>query len=491
MNSPADNRTMNRGSAALPAARGRNLRLTAPIESLGSAILQVVIVWRGRIIGYRLLTRRRRITIGPGHTWMLKVPANLPYYDNMQALVPNPTFVTPSVADRARYTLLRPKRGGYVLRLAPALGGEVFISGEARNASEVNGDLMLGPGDRAKLHFKESPELAIEIRWVDPPEVFAKPKVEDPAMFQTLVGTSIVLGLVAALLVFIYRPPEKPLALTAERIAKIEEPVLQIEKKATARRAKEKEEKKKEEEGQMKKAKEKAGKLGKQDATQKDTVIPKGEKDVLRDKVSKVGLLGLIGKERPSGSGLSKLFAEDLAVEQAMAGMTGTKVVAGRGNGGLSTSGTGPGGGGTGFGHVYGAGNLDTGGRGTHGKGRGPKLAERGEREVSVGLGNGGGEADGSLSKEQINKVVRAHLAGVKYCYEKELQHKSSLSGGVDIFWVIQPDGSVSKANVKSTTLSDAAVEGCILRQVKQWQFPKAPGQTIVGRYPFIFKGGT
>jgi TonB family protein len=97
---------------------------------------------------------------------------------------------------------------------------------------------------------------------------------------------------------------------------------------------------------------------------------------------------------------------------------------------------------------------------------------------------------DGSLSKEQINKVVRAHLAGVKYCYEKELQHKQSLSGGVDVFWVIQPDGNVQKASIKSSTMGDAAVEGCILRQVKQWQFPKAPGQTIVGRYPFIFKGG-
>src|SRR5690349_148207 len=133
----------------------------------------------------------------------------------------------------------------------------------------------------------------------------------------------------------------------------------------------------------MKRAAEKGGKLGRQDGTEKDRVIGKGEKDVWREKVSKVGLLGLIGMGRPSGSGLSKLFAEDLAVEQAMAGMKGTKVVAGRGNGGLSTSGTGPGGGGTGYGHIYGAGNLDTGGRGTHGKGRGPKLAERGEREVS------------------------------------------------------------------------------------------------------------
>jgi hypothetical protein len=58
------------------------------------------------------------------------------------------------------------------------------------------------------------------------------------------------------------------------------------------------------------------------------------------------------------------------------------------------------------------------------------------------------------------------------------------------VFWIIQPDGSVSKANVKNTTMGDAAVEGCILRQVKQWQFPKAPAQTTVGRYPFIFKGG-
>src|SRR5262249_24533215 len=82
----------------------------------------------------------------------------------------------------------------------------------------------------------------------------------------------------------------------------------------------------------------------------------------------------------------------------------------------------GAGGGGSGYGHIYGAGNLDTGGRGHKGAGRGPKLAERGEHEVSVGMGNGGGDTDGSLSKEQILKVVRAHMAGVKYCYEKELQ---------------------------------------------------------------------
>jgi hypothetical protein len=477
MSVPADRR-----SSAPPAAPPRPLRLTVPLQAMGSAILQAVVVWRGHIIGYRLLDRRRRVTIG---------------------MHPRATFLTPVADGRKRYVLLKPRRGGYALRLAPNMRGEVVASG---NTSEVEDylaqppgkrdkgairEVMLGTGDRAKLTFEGSPDLRIEIRWVDPPEVLPKPKVEDPAMFETFVGTSLVLGLAAVFLFFIYQAPVKTDMMTAERAAKIEAPILEIEKKVTARHAEEKAEKKKQEEGQMKKAKEKAGKLGKNDATQKETTIPKGDKDILREKVSKIGLLGLVGKERPQGSGLSKLFAEDTSVEQAVAGMAGAKMVAGRGNGGLATSGSGPGGGGTGYGHIYGAGNLDTGGRGTHGKGRGPKLAERGEKEVSVGLGQGGGDTDGSLSKEQVNKVVHAHLAGVKYCYEKELQHKTGLSGGVDIFWVIQPDGTVSKANVKGTTLGDAAVEGCILRQVKQWQFPKAPGQTIVGRYPFIFKGGT
>jgi hypothetical protein len=480
MNMPADNRSDH---PAPPAHPGRPMRLTVPLQAMGSAIMQVVAVWRGQIIGYSLLDKRRKITAGPH---------------------PRATFVTPPLDGRKRFVLLKPRKGGYALRLAPALRGDVQIGGSTSQVTDILGqpavgrakgdvrEVLLSTSDRARLSFADSPDLRLEIRWVDPPEMIPKPRIEDPMMFQTMVGTSVVLGLATALLMLLYQgEPPKTLAISAERIAKIETPVLEIEQKKTARRAEEKEEKKKQEEGQMKKAKEKAGKLGRADATQKNTVIPKGEKDVLREKVSKVGLLGLIGKERPQGSGLSKLFAEDTAIEQAVAGMAGAKMVAGRGNGGLSTSGSGPGGGGTGYGHIYGAGNLDTGGRGTHGKGRGPKLVERGEREVTVGMGGGNGEMDGSLSKEQINKVVRAHLAGVKYCYEKELQHKASLAGGVDIFWVIQPDGAVSKASIKGSTLSDAAVEGCIMRQVKQWQFPKAAGQTIVQRYPFIFKGGT
>jgi hypothetical protein len=440
-----------------------------------SALLQVAVIWRGQILGYRLLSRRRkRISIG----------------SNKRC-----TFVTPSLAGQAKFELLSPRKGGFVLHLAPGLRGDLHVGGSALPVADVSSrDVDFSPGDRAKLIFADGSDLRIELRWVDPPEALARPKVQDPEMVQTMIATSIVLGVLATVLTLMWqKEPPKTLALTAERMAKIETPMFEAFEKKAAQKREEKEkteEKSKEKEGQMKRAKEKAGKIGRADAKQKDTIIPKGEKDVLREKVQKIGILSIIGKDKAPGSGLSKLFAQNNEVEQAVAGMAGAKLAVGRGAGGLSSAGSGPGGGGTGYGHIYGAGNLDTGGRGGRGKGRGPKLAERGEKEVSVGMGGGGSDLDGSLSKEQINKVVRAHLAGVKYCYEKELQRKTSLAGGVDIFWVIQPDGTVSKASVKGSTMSDAAVEGCIVRQVKQWQFPKAPGQTIVGRYPFIFKGG-
>jgi hypothetical protein len=436
------------------------------------AALQVAIIWRGQILGYKLLRKRSKVTVGSSK---------------------RATFTTPELRGQSRFLLLAPRRDGYVLRLAPELKGDLVLGGTATAVTDVaSSEVDLARGDRAKLTFNDGSDLRIEIRWVEPPEHVPRPRVDDPEMIQYMLGTTIVLGIFATILVFMWEkePPRPPLALSPERVVKIEAPQAIEFQKQQKKEAEKAESNSKEKEGQMKRAKDKAGKLGRDDSKVKDTVIPKGKEDILREKVQKVGILSIMGKDKAPGSGLSKLFAQSNDVEQAVAGMAGAKMQVGHGSGGLSTSGSGTGGGGTGYGHIYGAGNLDTGGRGTHGKGRGPKLAERGEHEVGVSMGNGAGDTDGSLSKEQINKVVRAHLAGIKYCYEKELQHKTGLSGGIDIFWVIQPDGSVSKANVKSTTMNDTAVEGCIVRQVKQWQFPKAPAQTTVGRYPFIFKGG-
>lgn len=455
-------------------------------------MLQVALVWQGKILSYRLCGPRQKVTVGPS---------------------PRATLVAPPMSisgDETRFALLVPEKplGCYRLRLTAAITGELTLKGEKRRMAEVWAAAALAPsaapgdagvrevefrpGDKARLAFTDAPELRLEIRYVDPPPRIPRPRLSrtEPFFARTAALTAMVLGIfVAAVLVF--APDEEParLVMTAERAAKLLPPIPPL--LAPRASSKPEEEKKKEEAGQVKKAKDDKGRLGRNDAPVKDTVIPKGEKDILRDKVSKVGLLGLIGKERPQGSGLAKLFAQERDLEQAVAGMQGARLVAGRGSGGLATTGAATGGGGTGLGHLYGAGEVDTGGRAGRGRGRGgPSLASRKEREVKLDIAAGNVDEGGGLTREQVARVVRAHANAIKFCYEKELQRKPTLGGKIEAYWVIVPDGSVEKSKIAVTTMDDGAVEGCIARQVKQWVFPKSDGRTVVQSYPFLFKGG-
>jgi hypothetical protein len=42
---------------------------------------------------------------------------------------------------------------------------------------------------------------------------------------------------------------------------------------------------------------------------------------------------------------------------------------------------------------------------------------------------------------------------------------------------------------VAKTAMNNDAVEGCLVRTLKGWQFPKADADTIVQSFPFFFKG--
>src|SRR4051794_37767584 len=305
-------------SHAIPPAPGAPApRVSAPRPMGPNAILQMAIIWRGQILAYRIFPRRGKVTVGPSK---------------------RATFVTPTLGGQAKFVLLTPRRDGdgYVLHLSPELRGDLQVAGAAMSVGEISSsEVDLARGDRARLLFDGS-DVRVEIRWVDPPEVLPRPPVRDPEIVQTMVGTGLVLGLVAALLLVLWdkTPPKPPLALSADRLTKIHATeALAFEKKEVAKREeKEKtEEKSKEKEGQTKRAKEKAGKLGRADALEKDTVIPKGKEDVLREKVQKVGILSVIGRDKAPGSGLSKLFAQSNDVEQALNGMTGAKLAVGRG----------------------------------------------------------------------------------------------------------------------------------------------------------------
>jgi hypothetical protein len=457
--------------------------------------VQITYLWKGQVLDYRLLPRNGRVSIGDHRSVTLCTP-RLPGFP-------------------ARFRLLRPARDGVTLRLGPGMSGALSLRGQKRTIGDILlqppvrrflrdpgmfREVQLYPGDSATidLDLTAPGALQIVISFAEQPEHIARPKLlPEPFLVRTVAGTSLaLLALVFIARVISDRLVDPSLALNEEKLRKVVMPALEEAKpKADARKERELAEaaqRRKEKEAAMsRRAKEKEGRLGREDAPNRPTVMPKGREDLLRAKVAKTGILAALGTQRAPGSGLGRLFdtSSSNEMEAAMNGLAGARLVAGRGAGGLGNTGTGLGGGGVGLGHIQGSGDLDLGpGRGRGRKG--PGLSKGREREVSVGVDGGNAETEGGLTRDQVTRVVKEHAPAIKYCYEKELQRQPSLSGKIEVYWIIKPGGGVDRVKVASTTVGSREVEGCIERQVRNWTFPRSNADTIVQSFPFFFKGG-
>lgn len=94
----------------------------------------------------------------------------------------------------------------------------------------------------------------------------------------------------------------------------------------------------------------------------------------------------------------------------------------------------------------------------------------------------------GSMSREIIQRVIRRHLTQIRYCYEQQLVADPTLTGRVDVSFTIGTNGAVADAEVRSTTLGNAAVETCILEAVRRFQFPSPEGGVVRVNYPFVLR---
>jgi len=95
----------------------------------------------------------------------------------------------------------------------------------------------------------------------------------------------------------------------------------------------------------------------------------------------------------------------------------------------------------------------------------------------------------GSLPKEAIRSVVRANMRDVQGCYDAELQLSPGLAGKVVVKFQISKDGLVESAEVTESSLDNRAVERCIVKDVRGWEFPEPENDGIViVNYPFNFK---
>jgi TonB family protein len=449
----------------------------------GSRPLRVVLVWHGEPLEERVFATPQVITVGSSK---------------------HDTFIVPASRLGAEFPLFKPAPddGGYVLTLAEGMSGKLNIDRQPWAVDDflrrgrgvaVAGDRTLreqplATSDWGIVGLDEGGDVAFFFQFVAPAVPVGPPRSWLDRFFGQALALSAVVQAAILIVGYILWEPDDALDLDPPPSTAIAKLVLEPPKEpepekkvATPRKVRE--------DDASKRAREKEGKVGNPDAKPVETKIPKGEKDQIVRKVSNMGLLGTLKASKQSQA-LKTLLSDtpDATMTTALAGLKSTELVVGRGSGGMSTRGEGPGGGGKGNGQLLGVGNLAVGGGGHGAKATGTGGGHVG-KEMKVGVEAGTPASDGGLSKDQILKVVMSHKAAIQFCYEKELQRFPHLSGKVMIDWKVNLDGRVESVKVNSSSLGNPSAEGCMVRQIKAWQFPKPNGVVANVSFPFFFKG--
>lgn len=191
------------------------------------------------------------------------------------------------------------------------------------------------------------------------------------------------------------------------------------------------------------------------------------------------------------GSELEGIFGSsglDSDLVDAIGGLVGAQYGEDYGTGGLGSRGSGLGGGGT----AEGLGGLGTKGRGTGASGYGVSGGYFGSSSTEGQFVEMGDPIIlGALDREAMDWVVKRHLNQVRYCYQRELNKTPDIQGKVVVKVEVAGDGTVTSAEIKSTTLKNEQVENCLLGRFMRFQFPEIKGGGIViASYPFIFTSG-
>ena len=439
--------------------------------------LRVALLWNGAPQAETLIVRPRPVTLGHDGRSTFPLP---------EGLLPD-----------AVLTLLAPQQAGYAFLPHPSLGGFVSLAGERKSVRSLDAASMLGPDDYGVITLGS---VAVFFQQVRVSRHALPTRTAPDTGLQASLGLSLVMHIAALIFLFLVAAKEFAPAASGELDADLvkrflvvpppEEEFLQRQHKAGTE-AQDPGLRDRDEMG-GKQHEQAEGRVGRKDATQEDTQVAGEPKDAVAAKVRGLGLLGVLSGGGPSNAVTNALDMPSL--DKMLGGLGAVQTVSGRGSGGYGLRGAGAGGGGTGQGTLFGAGALGTGvGAGSgNGKGRGaggmglpgPKV-----HEAQLALDNGNAHINGFLSKEQIDRVVRANQAAIKYCFEVEMQRQPTLAGAVHMNWRIDLEGHVTVVRVAKSTLGNARVEGCMARQIKRWVFPHPDGGEVEVTYPFLLRG--
>jgi hypothetical protein len=104
------------------------------------------------------------------------------------------------------------------------------------------------------------------------------------------------------------------------------------------------------------------------------------------------------------------------------------------------------------------------------------------------------GGATGSLPEkpdyQEVQKLVRAYVPGVKSCYDRMTREGDTRTGKAIVSFQIAGDGHVQALSVEAPAFEGSQLSSCIDGQVSRWKFPPSRQGLSASSYPFVFVGG-
>ena len=461
--------------------------------------LRAALIWRGEVMG-DTTTVARPITLGASSS---------------------STFVIPDLSLPAEFAIIRPGNRGYLLTLSAGMGGTICIDGQKRDVHEFVRRGGEG-GDGAAGEFRATPIGARDWGVIDLDAsghyqlFFQFVPMEQPIGFGPIalglllpaLAFSLLLHTVLVLATFqfdddddsiVYPGPDDLTgSYLISRITAPPEPPPPPPTPSKGAQAAASQQ------GQAEKVKSatkgESGKSGGKGETER--ARDPDAKDVPPDAPPPPPEVAFMTKENRQV--LDTMLQTDVRTAIGkFTGLPGPKKAGGMGFGhgtgtgvgdelgGTGTTrggkGNGPGGGGSAEGDFVSQGKIDKGETRTP-KGAGGNGA--GLKEVAV-VGTGTATGDfGGLSKEEIDKVVKSRAGLIKSCYQRELDKTKGLGGKLVVSFSISPAGDVTRQKVDGgkSSLHNADVEDCVLRQIAKLKFPAKGGGVV--NYPFIFSQG-
>jgi hypothetical protein len=95
-----------------------------------------------------------------------------------------------------------------------------------------------------------------------------------------------------------------------------------------------------------------------------------------------------------------------------------------------------------------------------------------------------------NLSQEEIQRVIRQNLPGVKACFLRISREGEQRSGKAIVSFDVGPAGEVRDTKVDAPAFQGTTLPNCISGMVSHWAFPKSQSGGLAVSYPFVFVGG-